>query len=125
MCAPNVCTRWVHPMCACVNSMRDASPGEPGRRAARLATALFVMLFVVPLVAVAIVATRQVAPDGAILEIEMRPTGGTAAQLFWTSTWAFSEQESALVPLHQRPGEYERLRFPLPQRPLDFIRFDF
>ena len=54
----------------------------------------------------------------------MRPTGGTAAQLFWTSTWAFSQEDSSVVPLHQHPGEYERVRFALPSRPLDFIRFD-
>jgi hypothetical protein len=102
----------------------DVAPSAARRRASWLVPVLFAAFVAAPLVGVTLVSTRQFTPDGAILEVEMRPTGGTAAQLFWTSTWAFSEQDSAVVPLHQRPGEYERLRFPLPTRPVDFIRFD-
>ena len=105
--------------------MTDAPPRDARRGAARLATALFVLLVVLPLVTVAFVASRQFAPEGTVLEIEMRPTGGSAAQLFWTTTWIFSEKESAAVPLHQRPGDYDRVRFPLPQYPLELLRFDF
>jgi hypothetical protein len=85
---------------------------------------LFTACIVVPLVLAAVSSLHQFTPDGTALEVEMRATGGTAAQLFWTSTWAFSEQDSAVVPLHQHPGQFERLRFPLPSRPLEFIRFD-
>ena len=42
-------------------------------------------------------------PAPGFLEIEMRATGGSAAQLFWTSTWAFS-QKTAVVALHAHPG---------------------
>ncbi len=104
----------------------DASVRGAGR--ARTAPALlvgfFVLLFVAPLVTVALVATRGFAPEGAVLEIDMRPTGGTAAQFFWMTDGLFTERDSVLAPLHRQPGEYERLRFPLPQHPIDFLRYD-
>jgi hypothetical protein len=104
--------------------MPDASPRPDRRATTALVVLAFVLLVVAPLVTVAIVSTRLFTPDGAYLEVDMRPTGGTAAQLFWTSTWAFSQEDSSVVPLHQHPGEYERVRFALPSRPIDFIRFD-
>ena len=87
-------------------------------------TALFGALVVAPLVAVAVIASFLFTPGGTVLEVEMRATGGTAAQIFWTPGWAFSPEESSTLPIHQHPGEFERLRFPLPSRPLLFIRFD-
>jgi hypothetical protein len=109
-------------------TMSDASPRAAGRRRARPAPALmvglFVLLFVVPLVTAGIVATRQFTPEGTILEIEMRPTGGTAAQFFWMTGSLFTEQDSVLAPLHLQPGQYERLRFPLPAHPVEFFRYD-
>ena len=108
--------------------MSDPSPVvvRPRRRwlPAALCFALFSALVVVPLVTVAAVGSALFRPDGTVLEVEMRATGGTAAQLFWTSTWAFSPEASSTVPLHQHPGEYERLRFPLPSERLLFLRFD-
>jgi hypothetical protein len=104
--------------------MPEANPAATRSRTRWLGTALFVALVVAPLVAVAFISSLLFRPAGTVLEIEMRPTGGTAAQIFWTSTWAFSAEESSTLPLHQRPGEYERFRFPLPSRPLLFIRFD-
>ncbi len=104
--------------------MPDSIPVATRSRAPRIFTALFVALVVAPLVAVAVISSFLFTPGGTVLEIEMRATGGTAAQIFWTSNWAFSPEESSALPLHQRPGEYERLRFPLPSRPLLFIRFD-
>jgi len=100
----------------------NAAARRPARR--WLATGLFAALVVAPLVTVAIVSLFHFRPGGRVLEVEMRPTGGTAAQLFWTSTWAFSADESSVMPLHQHPGEFERVRFPLPSRPLLFVRFD-
>jgi hypothetical protein len=110
--------------------MLDASPRSDrraggGRARAFLRWTPFVLLVVAPLVTVAIAGFRMFTPDGPILEVVMRPTGGTAAQLFWTTTWGFTEADSFVIPLHQHPGEYERLRFPLPSRPIDFFRFDF
>ena len=109
--------------------MLNASPSSNQRAATSRARVwlrwAFVLLVVVPLVSVAIVGTRMFTPEGQILEIVMRPTGGTAAQLFWTSAWEFNETDSFVIPLHLHPGEYERLRFPLPQRPINFFRFDF
>jgi hypothetical protein len=89
-----------------------------------LLVGLFVLLFVAPLVVVALVSTRLFTPEGAVLEIEMRATGGTAAQFFWMTDGLFTERDSVAIPLHQRPGEYERLRFPLPQYPTEFLRYD-
>ena len=90
----------------------------------RLFAALFVVLVAAPLVAVAIVSNLEFGPAHGFLEVEMRATGGAVAQLFWTSTWAFSQEESSIVPLHTRPNDFERVRFPLPSRPLEFVRFD-
>ncbi len=107
--------------------MPDARPSSDQRAAPSRVWLLwsFVLLAVVPLVTVAIVGARMFTPEGHILEVVMRPTGGTAAQLFWTSTWSFNETDSFVIPLHQHPGEYERLQFPLPRRKVDFFRFDF
>ena len=104
--------------------MSDALPVATRSRARWIFTALFVALVVAPLVAVAAISSFLFTPGGTVLEIELRATGGTAAQIFWTSNWAFSPEESSALPLHQHPGQYERLRFPLPSRPLLFIRFD-
>jgi hypothetical protein len=68
--------------------------------------ALFVLLVAAPLVGVAIISNLEFRPAPGFLEVEMRATGGTAAQLFWTSTWAFSQAESSVVPLHTRPNEF-------------------
>jgi hypothetical protein len=104
--------------------MPDPSPVAARPRRRWLPAALFIALVVVPLVTVAALGSALFRPDGTVLEVEMRATGGTAAQLFWTSTWAFSPEASSVVPLHQHPGEYERLRFPLPSERLLFLRFD-
>ncbi len=99
--------------------------GTRRRLGSRLYVVLYIAIVVAPLVTAAISSVQLFHPAGTVFEVEMRSTGGTAAQLFWTSTWAFSEQESSVVPLHQHPGQFERIRFPLPQRPLEFLRFDF
>ena len=104
--------------------MSDPSPVAARPRRRCLPAVLFIALVVVPLVTVAAVGSVLFRPDGTVLEVEMRATGGTAAQLFWTSTWAFSAEASSVVPLHRHPGEYERLRFPLPSERLLFLRFD-
>src|SRR5258705_2111159 len=107
--------------------MPDARPisTPPARtRFGRVSIGLFAVLVVAPLVGVAIVSNYLFQPATGFLEIEMRATGGTATQLFWTSTWAFSEEDSTVVPLHTHPGDFERVRFPLPARPLEFVRFD-
>ena len=90
----------------------------------RLFAALFVVLVAAPLVAVAIVSNLEFRPAHGFLEVEMRATGGAAAQLFWTSTWAFTQEESSIVALHTHPNDFERVRFPLPNRALEFVRFD-
>ena len=78
----------------------------------------------VPLAAVTIIGTRGFKPAPGFLEIDMRAIGGSTAQLFWTSTWAFSENQSAVVGLTANPDDVERVRFPLPNHPLEFVRFD-
>ena len=90
----------------------------------RAAVTAFLLVIVAPLFAVAIISTFLFTPAPGYLEFELEATGGTAAQLFWTSTLAFNEHDSAVVPLHQRPGAPDRVRFPLPSRPLELVRFD-
>ena len=106
------------------DSQQDAATPAARPRRAWLVPVLFTALVVAPLVSVALLSIPQFRPGGTVFEVEMRATGGTAAQLFWTSTWAFSAEDSATVPLHQHPGQFERLQFPLPSRRLEFIRFD-
>jgi hypothetical protein len=96
---------------------------EVTRRQAALAGA-FIVLVIAPLVAVAVRSTMLTRPAGAVLEIEMQATGGTAAQLFWTQDWGFYHERSTVLPLHRRPDGFETLRFPLPDRPLLHLRFD-
>src|SRR5436190_1909003 len=100
--------------------MREAA----ATRRRPLALIAFLLLVVAPLLAVATISTFLFRPAPGFLEFELEASGGTAAQLFWTSTWAFTQQDSTLVPLHQHPGAPDRLRFPLPSRPLEFLRFD-
>ncbi|MEO7274564.1 MAG: hypothetical protein ABIX28_17260 [Vicinamibacterales bacterium] len=98
--------------------------GAAHRRGHRAALAAFLLLIVAPLVAVAVISAFLFRPAPGYLEFELEATGGTAAQLFWTSTWAFTQEDSTIVALHQRPGTPDRVRFPLPSRPLEFVRFD-
>ena len=104
--------------------MPEPAPAATRPRTRWAVTALVGALVVAPLVAVAIISSFLFTPGGTVLEVEMRATGGTAAQIFWTSGWAFGEEKSSALPLHQHPGEFERLRFPLPSERLLFIRFD-
>ncbi len=80
--------------------MREAA----ATRRRPLALIAFLLLVVAPLLAVAIISTFLFRPAAGFLEFELEASGGTAAQLFWTSTWAFTQENSALVPLHQHPG---------------------
>ena len=92
----------------------DASPGAPRaapRGSRRCSSSLLV---VAPLVTVALLSIAQFRPAAQCSKSRCARPAGTAAQLFWTSTWAFSQEDSRVVPLHQHPGEFERLRFPLP-----------
>lgn len=104
--------------------MPEANPATTRPRTGWLPTVLFVALAAAPLVAVAAIGSSVFLPGGTALEIEMRATGGTEARLFWTPDESFSEENSRALPLHQHPGEFERLQFPLPSRPLRFVRFD-
>jgi hypothetical protein len=58
------------------------------------------------------------------LEIEMRTSAGTTAQLYWDAGLGFSEENSIRLPLQRTPKDVQRLRFALPgRRPLG-LRFD-
>ena len=89
--------------------MTAAAPGAPRQRALVI---VFMALVAGPLFAVALISTRLFVPGGTILEVEMKSTGGTAAQIFWSPDWIFSAEESHVVPLHLQPGEFERLQLP-------------
>ena len=85
---------------------------------------LFVGLIVVPLVTVAVASTRLFQPGGRVLEVELQATGGRWAQIFWSADFAMSPDDSSLATLHQGPGTFDTLRFPLPQTPLEVLRLD-
>jgi hypothetical protein len=101
-------------------------PGHSPPRSRRewIAIGLFVLLVMIPLVAVAIGSIAPFQPARGFLESELRATGGKVAQLFWTQTGMFSEAESSVAYLHTHPGEFERIRFPLPNKRLEWLRFD-
>ena len=81
-------------------------------------------LIVVPLVTVAVASTRLFQPGGRVLEVELQAKGGRWAQIFWSADFAMSPNDSSLAMLHQRPGTFDTLRFPLPQKPLEVLRLD-
>jgi hypothetical protein len=90
----------------------------------RKRTAIFILLVVAPLVAVAISSMFLFRPAGGVLEVEMRAIGGSFAQIFWSDTYAMNGNDTSIVLLHQHPGDFERVRFSLPSRPLEVLRFD-
>jgi hypothetical protein len=106
--------------------MREIGPRPRRARLARgrIGVALFVGFVVAPLVTAAIASTFLFRPAGRLLEVEMRAKGGTFAQVFWSSGFAMSPEDSSIVALHQQPGEFERVRLTLPDRPLEIVRFD-
>ena len=110
--------------------MRDLDSAAPARRGARarlLGIVLFVGLVVVPLVSVAVASTRLFRPGGRTLEVELVAKGGRYAQIFWSADFAMSPNDSSLAMLHQTQGgqeTFDTLRFPLPQKPLEVLRFD-
>jgi hypothetical protein len=95
-----------------------------GRPIAAALFVLFVLTVAAPLVAVAIASTFLFPPGGRVLEVEMRATAGTYAQIFWSSDFAMSPNDSSLAPLHPQSGAFETLRFTLPAKPLEVVRFD-
>lgn len=58
------------------------------------------------------------------LEIEMRTSAGTTAQLYWDAGTGFSEGDSIRVPLQRTPEGVQRLRFDLPRLRLAGLRLD-
>jgi hypothetical protein len=110
--------------------MRDLdseASARRGARARRLRIVLFVALVVVPLVTVAAASTRLFRPGGRVLEVELAAKGGRFAQIFWSADFAMSPNDSSLAMLHQTQGgqgAFDTLRFPLPQKALEVLRFD-
>ena len=67
---------------------------------------------------------RARAQSARMLDLEIRASGGTFAQLFWGAELAFVEERSMRIHL-QPPGDgFQRLRFPLPPRTIRWIRLD-
>jgi hypothetical protein len=62
-------------------------------------------------------------PAEHILEIDLRTSAGSAAQLYWHAGEGFSEAQSVRLPL-ERSGNLQQLRFPLPALNLLGVRFD-
>jgi hypothetical protein len=59
-----------------------------------------------------------------IVEIQMRASAGTFAQLFWGSDLEFTEEHSTRIPLEPGSEGFQRLRFFLPPQEIHWIRFD-
>jgi SAM-dependent methyltransferase len=107
--------------------MRDLATERPRRQGGWtrwIGIVLFVVLVVVPLVTVAVVSTRLFQPGGRVLEVELQAKGGRWAQIFWSADFAMRPDDSSLAMLHQQPGSFDTLRFALPQKPLEVLRFD-
>jgi hypothetical protein len=58
-----------------------------------------------------------------IVQIEMRTSAGTFAQVFWADAPAFTEERSVRLPL-KSPGSFQRLNFPVPADGASWLRFD-
>ena len=58
-----------------------------------------------------------------VVQIEMRTSAGTFAQLFWADAPAFTEERSVRLPL-KSPGSLQRLNFPVPAGGVSWLRFD-
>jgi hypothetical protein len=58
------------------------------------------------------------------LEIEVRASAGTFAQLFWADDLTFTEERSIRLPLGATPDAFQRLRFPLPRKGVRWLRFN-
>jgi hypothetical protein len=59
-----------------------------------------------------------------ILEVEMRASAGSVAQLFWAPDLHFVEERSIRVPIQPGLEGLQRLRFPLPSRGVRWLRLD-
>jgi hypothetical protein len=78
-------------------------------------------LVLMTLVALSARGNASVAPR--LLVVEMRASGGTYSQLFWSDDLGFVEERSARVPLRTADG-FQRLTFALPSRAYRWLRFD-
>ena len=94
---------------------RSSAAASPGAR-----FALALALLVAPLV---IAGCGRPSSPTRILEIEMRTSAGTFAQVFWADAPAFTEERSVRLPL-KSPGSFQRLYFPLPADGVSWLRFD-
>src|SRR4051794_26830196 len=58
------------------------------------------------------------------LEVELRASAGTEARLLWSADQHWTEQESYRLRVHPTTEGFERLRFPLPQEGVPWIRLE-
>src|SRR6185436_13851616 len=57
------------------------------------------------------------------LEIDVRVSAGTTAQIFWAADVRFVGERSIQLPLRPTPEGFQRLRFPLPGSGIRWLRF--
>jgi hypothetical protein len=57
------------------------------------------------------------------LDVEMRTSAGTVAQLYWADDFAFNAERSVRLPLRPVDG-FQHLRFPLPPESARWLRLD-
>lgn len=75
-------------------------------------------------VVTAIVLVPRPSDPRRMLEIEMRASAGTMAQLYWAPDREFAESRSIRIPFRPTSEGFQRLRFPLPSRGVEWIRID-
>ncbi len=91
---------------------------------ARLLTAAVALAAIVLLVVLFLSGGARSSRDSLTLEVVMRASGGTAAQLFWSADHVFSGDRSSSVPLRPDVNGLQTLRFDLPSRGIAWLRFD-
>jgi hypothetical protein len=91
----------------------------------RLPFAIVAALGLATFVVIVAVRSRDRSPHPPqILEVEMRATAGTFAQVFWAADLHFVEEHSVRAPFQPASGAFQRLLFPLPSLGVRWLRFD-
>lgn len=62
-------------------------------------------------------------PSAQFVDVDLRVSAGTAAQISWSDDVDFSETRSARVPLQQTEG-FQQVRFGMPRHSARWLRFD-
>lgn len=89
----------------------------------RRALSLFALIAALVVIVIVLVPGRP-STGSRMLELELTPAAGTAAQVYWSPGREFAEERSARVPFSAPLNGAQRLRFPLPETPIQWLRID-